>query len=68
MLNQTSSNSQGLFNVLTAFSTAFLGKLCLVNGMSGIDQQVVYYTHTFALLLLFDCIEAISSNFRQAFS
>jgi len=66
-LNQTSSNSQGLFIVLKIVSNifnispAFLGKLCLVNGMSGIDQQVVHYMHTFAIAVILTALKLLAT-------
>ena len=34
----------------------FLGQLCLVKGMSGIDQQFIHYLHPFAILFLLSLI------------
>ena len=34
----------------------FLGQLCFVKGMSGIDQQFIHYLHPFAILLLLSLI------------
>ena len=34
----------------------FLGQLCLVKGLSGIDQQFIHYLHPFAVLLLLSLI------------
>ena len=50
--------SVGVFQLTTILSSfakltpQFLGKLCFVQGLSGIDQQVIHYTHPLAVLLL----------------
>ena len=58
LLNQTLYLSQWL---LTTFNTVasifkitpqFLGQLCLVKGMSGIDQHFLHYVHPFAVSLI----------------
>ena len=44
-----------LVNVLASFSKVlpqFLGRLCFVKGLSGIDQQFIHYLHPFAILLI----------------
>ena len=58
LLNQALYLSQWL---LTTFNTVssifkitpqFLGQLCLVKGMSGIDQQFIHFVHPFAISLI----------------
>ncbi|XP_065905945.1 uncharacterized protein [Dysidea avara] len=50
--------SDGVFQVVTLLSSfaklspQFLGKLCLVEGLSGIDQQFIHYIHPLAVLFL----------------
>ena len=50
--------SVGVFQLTTILSSfakltpQFLGKLCLVQGLSGIDQQFIHYGHAVALFLL----------------
>jgi len=50
--------SVGVFQFTTILSSfakltpQFLGKLCFVQGLSGIDQQFIHYTHALAVFLL----------------
>ena len=50
--------SEGVFQLVTIFSSfaklipQFLGKLCFVQGLSGIDQQFIHYFHALSIFLL----------------
>ena len=50
--------SVGVFQLTTILSSfskltpQFLGKLCFVEGLSGIDQQFIHYTHALAVFIL----------------
>ena len=50
--------SQGLFTTLSIISSIakitpqFLGQLCLVENMSGIDQQFIHYAHPLAVTII----------------
>ena len=77
LLNQTLYLSQWL---LTTFNTVasifkitpqFLGQLCLVKGMSGIDQQFLHFVHPFAvslILLAITLLARISYRFSSFIS
>jgi len=49
----------------------FLGELCLANGLGGIAQQFVHYTHPIAIILLLlvvvvaKCSARITYTFRR---
>ena len=45
----------------------FLGQLCLVKGLSAIDQQFIHYLHPFAILLLLSLI-SFSTRFSYRLS
>ena len=58
LLGETSQIQDGLYQFVTIFSSVakllpqFLGRLCFVEGMSGIDQQFIHYLHPLAFLLI----------------
>ena len=58
LLDQNLYVSQGLFTVVSILASAakvtpqFLGQLCLVKNMSGIDQQVIHYVHPLAVTVI----------------
>ena len=58
LLSQNLYQSKGLFTTVTTLSSLvkitprFLGQLCLVKYMSGIDQQFIHYTHLLAVLVI----------------
>ena len=58
--------SDGVFSVVTLLSSfakllpQFLGKLCLVEGLSVIDQQFIHYIHPLAVLFLLIIIAVIA--------
>ena len=49
LLGEIIQSNDGLYQFVTIFSSVakllpqFLGQLCFVEGMSGIDQQFIYY-------------------------
>ena len=60
--------SDGVFQTVTLLSSfaklspQFLGKLCLVKGMSGIDQLFIHYIHPLAILLILIVITVVARN------
>ena len=58
LLNQHLFKSQGLFTTISIVSSIvkvtpqFLGQLCLVKNMTGIDQQFIHYVHPLAITLI----------------
>ena len=58
LLGETLQINDGLYQFVTIFSSIakllpqFLGQLCFVEGMSGIDQQFIHYLHPLAVLLI----------------
>ena len=41
----------GVMSSITKVTSQFLGQLCLIKGMSGIDQQFIHYIHPIAISL-----------------
>ena len=62
--------SEGVFQLVTILSSfakltpQFLGKLCLVQGLSGIDQQFIHYFHALSIFLLIVAI-VITTRFSS---
>ena len=58
--------SNGLYTVVTIMATLakltpqFLGKLCLIENMSGIDQQFIHYVHPVIVFLILVMISRIA--------
>jgi len=58
LLNQYLHTSHGLFTTVSVISSIakvtpqFLGQLCLVKNMSGIDQQFIHYMHPLAVTII----------------
>ena len=58
LLRQTTSISNGLYTTINIMSSLakltpqFLGELCLVRNMSGIDQQFIHYVHPIVVSLI----------------
>ena len=58
LLGQTLHTSGALYGMVTIVSSLakltpqFLGQLCFVQGLSGIDQQFIHYIHPLAVLLI----------------
>ena len=73
LLGQISDNSFALtiFDnvVFTAvrLNPAFLGRLCFIQGMSGIDQYVLYYIHPTAIVLILVFL-AMFARFSRRFA
>ena len=75
LLNQNLHISQGLHMTISIISSIvkvtpqFLGKLCLVRNMSGIDQQFIHYIHPLAVTLIVAiiCQSARASHKFSAF-
>ena len=66
--------SVGVFQLTTILSSfakltpQFLGKLCFVQGLSGIDQQFIHYTHALAVFLLIIVISIIARKWSDKIS
>ena len=66
LLSERLYSSQGLFTFVSIMSSTakvtpqFLGQLCLVTNMSGIDQQFIHYAHPLAvtIIIVLICIAA----------
>ena len=58
ILSQNLPASRGLYLTVNAMSSCskltpqFLGELCLINGMSGIDQQFIHFIHPSAMIVI----------------
>ena len=70
LLDQNLYVSQELFTVVSIMSSAakvtpqFLGQLCFVKNMSGIDQQVIHYIHPVAVTII---VGIISQSARMSY-
>lgn len=51
-----------LLSSFAKLSPQFLGKLCLVKGMSGIDQLFIHYAHPLAILILLIVITVVARH------
>ncbi|XP_065896052.1 probable outer membrane protein pmp20 [Dysidea avara] len=75
LLDQNLYVSQELFTVVSIMSSAakmtpqFLGQICFVKNMSGIDQQVIHYVHPLAVTIIIGilCLSAKKSYRFSAF-
>ena len=73
LLEETLQSNNGLYQFVTIFSSVakllprFLGRLCFVEGMSGIDQQFIHYLHPLAVLLIV-LLLSVSARFSPKFS
>ena len=71
LLSQHADQSNGLHITLTIMSSIakvtprFLGKLCLFENMSGIDQQFIHYTHPLAILVILIIISWLARHFKK---
>lgn len=66
--------SVGVFQLTTILSSVakltpqFLGQLCFVQGLSGIDQQFIHYAHALAVFLLITVIVIIAKRWSMKFA
>ncbi|XP_065892258.1 uncharacterized protein [Dysidea avara] len=75
LLSDTLYTTQGLFTTVSIMSSIakvtpqFLGQLCLVQNMSGIDQQFIHYVHPLAVTIILSviCLSARISYRISAF-
>ena len=73
ILQNTLLANDSLYQLVTTLSSAakllpqFLGRLCFVKGLSGIDQQFIHYLHPFAILLILWLI-SLSARFSHKIS
>ena len=71
LLKQVSFVSNGLYITINTLSSLakltpqFLGQLCFVRNMSGIDQQFVHYVHPFVVSLLLVVIIILAKRSRR---
>ena len=73
ILNNALLVSDSLYQLVITLSSIskilpqFLGRLCFVKGLSGIDQQFIHYLHPFAILLILWLI-SVSARFSHKIS
>ncbi|XP_065890261.1 uncharacterized protein [Dysidea avara] len=73
LLSEHLYSSQGLFTFVSIMSSIakvtpqFLGQLCLVTNMSGIDQQFIHYVHPIAVAIIIVVI-CLSARISYKFS
>ena len=73
LLGQALHTSDSLYKMVTIVSSLarltpqFLGQLCFVRGLSGIDQQYIHYIHPLAILFILVLISA-SARFSPRLS
>ena len=73
ILQNTLLVSDSLYQLVTVLASfikilpQFLGRLCFVKGLSGIDQQFIHYLHPFAILLILWLI-SVSARFSHKIS
>ena len=71
LLRQASFISNGLYTTINIMSSLakltpqFLGQLCLVRNISGIDQQFVHYVHPIVVSLILVMISALARRSRR---
>ena len=73
VLGNTILSSDSLYQLVTTLSSVakllpqFLGRLCFVKGLSGIDQQFIHYLHPLAIILMLALI-SISTRYSPKLS
>ena len=50
---------------ITKITPQFLGQFCLVQGMSGIDQQLIHYIHPLAIVFILAVITCLAGRSRR---
>ena len=71
LLSQNMYASRGLYltvNIMSSFSKIipqFLGELCVVTGLSGIDQQFIHYIHPSAVITILIIISLIARRSQR---
>ena len=71
LLRQASFISSGLYTTINIMSSLakltpqFLGRLCLVKNMSGIDQQLIHYVHPIVVSLILVIISVLARRSRR---
>ena len=74
LMSQASFTSNGLFmniNILSSLAKLtpqFLGQLCLVRNMSGIDQQFIHYVHPIMISLILIMISKLARRSQRVSS
>ena len=54
-----------MISSITKITLQFLGHFCLVEGMSGIDQQLVHYMHPLAITFILGVISCLAGRSRR---
>lgn len=62
LVSNTMTKLITIFSGLVNLTPRFLGMLCFVQGLSGIDQQFIHYIHPLAILLLLYLISRIAKH------
>ena len=71
LLGQNLQGSKGLYLTVNIVSSSskitpqFLGELCLITGMSGIDQQFIHYMHPSATLVILVVISLVAKKSQR---
>ena len=71
LIRQASFISNGLYTTINVMSSLakltpqFLGQLCLVKNMSGIDQQFIHYVHPIVVSLILVMISVLARRSRR---
>ena len=71
LLSQNLQASRGLYltvNIMSSFSKItpqFLGELCLITGMNGIDQQFIHYIHPSAVVVILVIISLLARKSQR---
>ena len=74
LISQASFTSNGLYTTINILSSLakltpqFLGQLCLVRNMSGIDQQFIHYVHPIMISLILVMISILARRSRRVSS
>ena len=71
LLSQLTGLSNELYTAVTIMSSIanvtpqFLGQLCLIKNMSGIDQQLIHYVHPLAVSLVLIIISWLAKHLKR---
>jgi len=74
LISQASFTSKGLYTTINILSSLakltpqFLGQLCFVKNMSGIDQQFIHYVHPIMISLILIMISVLARRSRRVAS
>ena len=68
LLSQNLQASRGLdltVNIISKITPQFLGELCLITGMGGIDQQFIHYIHPLAIIVILIIITFLARRSKR---